>query len=640
MDVIAGFWRTGAAAEPASAVRRMMTAQAPQASQDARYWGDERFCAGAATFAATPEDRQNEQPSPVGRSDIVLADARLDNREDLLRDLGLDAGQASRASDAALAAMAWARWGEDGLPRLMGDFALAIWRANEQALVLARDPFGQRPLFFARAKGFLAFASMPDALRALPEIPRGVDREAFIGRLAYLPDQGSRSFYRGVSRVEPGTLVRLQADRTQVFAYWRPPRQVVRLRDSREYVEGLRAHMERAVRVRLRRTRGAVASHLSAGFDSSAVTATAARILAETGEPLHAFTAAPRRGYPGPAPAGRLIDEFDLAAQTARAHPNVRHQRVESFDRNPFDEMDRWGKATGQPILGPSNQVWLNAINDQARAAGCSVLLSGMWGNYTISLDGLDLLPDLVREGRLLTWLRLAAALTARREIKPKSLIRHSFGPWFPAWLWKLTGPGRTYGDIRRYSALNPGLEAEVSARARLCRHDLLLRGWRDSIAGRIEDMSASDRGAELKAINMRWGLEERDPTLDQALVEFTLAIPPEAFLQGGRVKALAKLAWSDRLPAAVIENPSLGLQAAEWHEQLTERRPEMEGLLERLSRSSELAEILDLERLQASLDRWPQAGWDDPRVISNYRGAFLSGLAAGDFHLRATGAN
>src|SRR5690606_25904486 len=93
-------------------------------------------------------------------------------------------------------------------------------------------------------------------------------------------------------------------------SYWQPsppPHRSVGSGD--DYVEGLRYHLEQATRSRLRGANGAVAAQLSAGFDSAAVTATAARILAPEGGSVVAFTAVPREGYDGLAPRNRTGDE-------------------------------------------------------------------------------------------------------------------------------------------------------------------------------------------------------------------------------------------------------------------------------------------------------------------------------------------
>src|SRR6185295_5632838 len=90
------------------------------------------------------------------RGPLLLAwDGRLDNRSDLARCVGAEPG----AADLKLLALSYERWGTDFPAHLRGDFALALWDGRERRLVLARDPFGIRPLFYARQGEGLVWAS-------------------------------------------------------------------------------------------------------------------------------------------------------------------------------------------------------------------------------------------------------------------------------------------------------------------------------------------------------------------------------------------------------------------------------------------------------------------------------------------------
>src|SRR5205085_2061359 len=99
--------------------------------------------------------------------------------------------------------------------------------------------------------------------------------------------------------------------------HWNPARETLRLGSADAYAEALREQFDRSVGARLRGAGGRVASHLSGGRDSGAVTATAARLLVASGGSVTAFTSVPRLGYDGPAPKGRICDEGPLAAATA-----------------------------------------------------------------------------------------------------------------------------------------------------------------------------------------------------------------------------------------------------------------------------------------------------------------------------------
>src|SRR5690606_33456762 len=143
--------------------------------------------------------------------------------------------------------------------------------------------------------------------------------------------------------------------------YWQPQRREAHTRAG-EYAEGLRHHLDQAVRARLRSIHPTIGTHLSAGLDSSAVTAAAAR----AGAKLVAFTAVPRAGYAGRAPDNRLGDEGPLAAATAALYPGIEHVLVHG-GRSPIEDLDRNFYLFDQPSLNPCNMVWATAIAGAAR---------------------------------------------------------------------------------------------------------------------------------------------------------------------------------------------------------------------------------------------------------------------------------
>ncbi|MEA3034034.1 MAG: hypothetical protein QOH86_2050, partial [Sphingomonadales bacterium] len=308
MTALAGYWdldRRGDAADRCAAI---LSAQAHFGPDGAAARQSGPVAMARALFRLLPEDEFDSQPlSAAGRS-LLVADLRLDNRRDLGATLGLGATELAGLADSALLARALERWGDGAVERLVGDFAFAWFDAGAGRLLLARDPLGQRPLFFARGPGFLAFASMPRGLHALPEVVRRPDTDSVARFLAHLPRSGPESFFADVRRVEPGHVVALTAAGVSSRLYWRPRRMSLRLGRFEDYVEAFRAELDGAVADRLRGGGPVTACHLSGGWDSNAVAATAARLLGP-GAALAAFTSVPRIAAGREEAGGRFSDE-------------------------------------------------------------------------------------------------------------------------------------------------------------------------------------------------------------------------------------------------------------------------------------------------------------------------------------------
>ena len=644
MTAIAGLWRLDGRPDAAEGCERMLGALRMYGPDATAAWSDGDFAVGRCLKNLLPEDRFDRQPL-TGESGVVLvADARVDNRGELARALGLGADRLRGCSDADLILRAYDRWETDAFDRIYGAFACAIWDPARRRLVLAKDSVGMRPLYYHRADRLFAFASMPKGLHALPETPYAADEDKVAELLTLTPDWGTQTLFKAIEKVEAGTFVVVgQNGGLERHRHWDPPRRTLKLPTADAYAEALREHLDQAVGNCLRGTHD-VATHLSAGFDSSSVTATAARLLAPSGGRVHAFTSVPREGYVDTARKPRLIDEGPLAAATAAMYPNIEHVLIRTGGRSPLQSLDRNFFLYERPMLNICNQVWGDAINDAVRDRKLGVLLSGGMGNMTLSYDGAELLPELIRAGRLGQWLRQARGLHESQDVRWVSVMARSFGPWFPIWLWRLARRinGASDNELSSYSLISPARvdELDLKAKAKARGQDLAYRPRKDGFDARMWVLRRGDRGGAQKGLMAGWGIDARDPTADRRLVEFCLATPTEQFMRDGVPRALARRALADRLPPEVLNAPLKGYQAADWHEGLTAARDEVAAEVERLAASAPAATALETERMRQLVRDWPQSGWDRHEVMEPYRLALLRGISAGHFLRKAAGSN
>lgn len=643
MTALAGLWRFDGQPGEIEDCRHMLRAQAAYGSDNVRDWHDGGVALGRSLAALLPEDQYDRQPIIGGGGRFrLVADLRIDNRAELTEALGLPAERTRGMADADFLMAAFERWDLDCLDHVVGDFAFALWDQAARRLVLARDPLGQRPLHYHRGPGFFAFASMPKGLHALPEIPYAADEDRVTEFLALMPENGPRSFFAGVSRLEPGHVQVTTPDGDRARSYWQPQRGPLRLRDRAAYVDTARALFDRVVGDRLRGA-GVVGSHLSAGFDSSGVTATAARLLQPAGGRVVAFTSVPPAQYDSAGFGKQLIDEGPLAAGVAALYPNIEHVRVPPSDRSPIDDLNLAFLMFERPIINPCNMDWQQEINLAARGRGLRVVLTGQFGNMGLTYAGSERLAELVGAGRWGAWARMTSGML-RHRVRLPHILSHSFGPWCPAALWLLLHRLRYDVDhgLDAYTALNPNVigQLDLAGRARAVGLDPLYRPWKNGFDMRLWVLRRVDLGNFNKGALGAWGIDMRDPTADRRWLEFCLSLPSELFVEGGKPRAFARAVLADRLPRAVLDERRKGRQAVFWHERVTKFRSEIEDELGRLGRCGPAGQALDLERLNRLATAWPKAGWAEPVTIRDYRAVMLRGVAAGHFLRRATGSN
>lgn len=537
---------------------------------------------------------------------------------------------------------AYRRWGTDFPTRLIGDFAGAIWDGQAQRLLLFRDALGRQPLHFWQRGNELLFATEPQGLLAQPRVEKQIDERWVARWLALLPHDEPSTRYLGIERVLPGHLAVFDGARMTQSRYWRPEALApVRLPRDEDYAEAIRSLLKEAIRCRIANA-GVVGSHLSAGLDSSSVTALAAQQLREDGRRLIAFTGVPAPDFDGSGYRSRIWDEGPLASRVAQIHPNIDHVLASDGGRSLFDVLDRIDATSGMPAMNPMNHMWIEAIGGEANRRGVNVMLSGGGGNMSFSYDGIGFLTGLARQAR---WLTLSRHLWAlhRRGAAWASLGNRVMAPLLPAPLRRSVRRlfGRPEMDLQQFSALRPAFAEQWGAldEARAMAGDvgntsLAARDIRLAVLGRV------DSAMMLRAQRRRFGFIEVDPTADRRVIEFCLAIPGEQFVLGGEDRSLARRAMRGVLPDEVRLERRRGLQGADWSRHLAAARSEIAEEVERLERSPLGSACLDLPRLRRLLKDWPEDGWHRDGTAIDYRLALMRGLATGRFLRRFEGGN
>jgi asparagine synthase (glutamine-hydrolysing) len=642
MTALAGYWAFGNAEPPHGRCETMLKAQQVYAPAPPSVWSDGDVALGRRLFATLPEDRYDRGPVTGGGGRWTLvADVRLDNRPELCAELGIEPSRAAVLSDAAVVMAAVERWADEAIARLVGDFALALWDRDRERLLLARDFLGQRPLHYHRSGGFFAFASMAKGLHVLPQVPPAPNCDTVAAFVALMPEDGSETFFAGVEKVRVGHVVIVTRGGLRTERYWTPATRSLGLKGTEEHAEAMREQFDRAVSDRLRGAEAGIASHLSAGLDSTTVTATAARLLAPAGGRLTAFTAVPRPGFHGVASPEVIPNEGPHAASVAAMYPNIEHVLVPNTG-SPLASLDRHFFLHERPVLNLCNAVWSNRIQDLARDRKLRILLTGARGNMTISYDGMPLLSELAAQGRLLRLARESWSLV-RSGTRVGTVAAQAIGPFLPAPIWRAIGRMRGRGrKLTDYTAISPDAIEAMRIRQLAAERGLdpNYRPRGNARETRIWVLSRSDMGNYHKATLGGWGLDTRDPTADRRLFEFCLSVPLEEYLHDGQRRALVRAAFADRLPPVVAEERRKGHQAADWYEGLSAARGEVAEELAAIAACGPARTVLDSDRMKRLVDDWPSSGWDKHATMDKYRLALMRGLSAGHFVRKATGSN
>lgn len=536
-------------------------------------WSSDTCIFAWRRMALRPETRSAPIPIVDPESGTCLiGSGRIDERAELSAALGM---HSRGASDTELMAQSFARWGEAGVDRLMGNFGFALWDGKAGRLTLAKDYFGTTPLFYHRGDGFVLFGTNPAALLATGLCSREIDHATLGENLMGRSADPEATLYRDLRRVRRAATLRIDRSGCRETIYWQPERGApLLLKSDADYVEATRAMLDRVLVGHLR-SPAPLGVMLSGGFDSGSIAATLAMLAPD--RTIAGFTCVPAGGDPDR--MRRMAREWAHVEALARKHPNIEAQAVVDKDMLPCDDRYRDLFAdTGLPIGSPALMCRRLALAEAARRSGVRTLFNGDGGNRTLTSEGPQLFAHLFRSGRwldLATEARAAAAFSGKplgkiiwrdvlRDIVPRQLLK----AWYR--LRDMRVPDITEGSLlRRPFANDSGLIDTWRAAPNSPDRIRLLRT--EEIEPVYLNVQPSHTDGMTLAYN-RMGLDVVAPLRDRRLVDFILSLPPTQFRRGGVPRFLARRMLADRLPAETLDErgyfdpfADLGLWAEKW---------------------------------------------------------------------------
>jgi asparagine synthase (glutamine-hydrolysing) len=445
--------------------------------------------------------------------------------------------------------------GTDFLPWLNGMFAFALWDRAKQRLLLARDRMGVKPLYFTTSRSGLGFASELKSLIAAGLVDGAVDPDAIADylRLGYVPRE--RSALAGVRRLLPGHYLVATTDGERDGTWWDLARDISyqSLEETSSASDELTGLFDDAVRLRMR-SDVPVASFLSGGFDSSAVSATANSLSPIR---LRTFTV----GF-----SGARFDETPLARSVAECC-STEHNEVFADPREAMAELPRLLWHLDEPIA--DSAILASYLVSRFAAQQVKVCLSGLGGDELFG--GYGRYVDNAR-GRIRRAFASAPALAG--AIAPlASRVRSAWADELqlaadPSAAWHSYLQRLQIFDTPELQKLGLGAQGQVPALI----EDLWARyPGRDPVGRRqfidqhtyLPDqiLALTDR------MSMAASLEVRVPFMDYRLVGFATRLPHDLKQTGTEYKILLKRALSHRLPPEIATRPKWGFDApvARW---------------------------------------------------------------------------
>ncbi|MBK9307117.1 MAG: asparagine synthase (glutamine-hydrolyzing) [Nitrospira sp.] len=502
-------------------------------------------------------------------------------------------------SDTEIMLASFSQWGvHQAVQRFNGMFAFAVWDRDERRLLLARDRFGEKPLYYGWMGKTFMFASELKALRAHPDFEANIDRDvlALYFRHGYIP--APYSIYCGISKVLPGTILTVDPEAgspPDSIPYW-SVRAVAEQGSANSFAgtetEAI-AHLDHLLRdaVKLRMEADVpLGAFLSGGIDSSAIVAL---MQAQSTQPVRTFSI----GFHEAA-----YNEADYAKAVAK-HLGTHHTELYVAPEEAIAVIPRLPTLYDEPFADAS-QIPTFLVSQLARR-DVTVCLSGDAGDELFA--GYDTYLHGVRIWKLIGWWPRSLRLLSGR-----GLTALSSAPW--EFLLRMVEPICPKGlrlqhqalRLKKLAELLPTDSVEAMYRGIITHWDVpdsVVIGSSEPptaftdrtqwgrISGVLRRMMYTDLITYLPdnilvkvdRASMGVGLEARVPLLDHRVAEFAWQLPVSMNVRDGRGKWILRQVLSRYVPPTLTERPKMGFAVPisawlrgplkDWGEALLDRR-------------------------------------------------------------------
>jgi asparagine synthase (glutamine-hydrolysing) len=553
---IAGYLAAGLRSELGFSLRKMAAVLAHRGPDDEGFFeavtrdGERRVGLAHRRLSIIDLSTGHQPMSNEDGSVQIVFNGEIYNFPELRAEL-IGRGYAFRTrSDTETIVHAYEEWGPECVTRFRGMFAFAIWDANRERLLLARDRYGKKPLFLYHAGGLLLFASELKAILAVAGVPRRVDRGALWDYFAYRYVPAPATLLEGIRKLMPGSYLVCERGAVTESSYFVPddgkPSAVKPLEG--DPVAAFLEQLDEAVRVRMI-SDVPFGAFLSGGIDSSAVVAMMSR---HSGHPVKTFSV----GF-----AESAYSELGYARAIATQFRTDHHELTVSQE-HLMEHLPALVRYRDAPVAEPSD-IPIYLLAREARRTVKMVLTGegadeflGGYPKHVLEryVGTYQRIPAAVRHGLIEPLCRSLPYGFRRAKTAVANLGLGDRHERLPRWFGALSGAERC--QLTRLEA--PRINHKPAVWFDSFRGNSALRGilYFDQTSWLPDNLL--ERGDRM---TMAASLEARMPFMDHQLAAFVSGLPDEWRVRGLTTKRILREAMQRVLPARILERPKIGFR-------------------------------------------------------------------------------
>ncbi len=497
-------------------VRRMATTLALRGPDDEGFYFDEHIGLGHRRLSIIDLDSGSQ---PIGNEDgsvWVVSNSEIYNFKELRAHLIKKGHHFSTKGDTEVIVHLYEEYGETFVEKLVGMFAFALWDKRNRKLLLVRDKFGIKPLYYFIDRHCLLFASEIKGILQYQALDKKLNYSALDDYFSFLYSTEPKTIFNNIHKLSPAHYLVYSAGKMTIKKYWDVNFDREEVRPEKYYREGLRSSLTESVRLALQ-SDVPVGIFLSGGIDSSAVAVVASRL---SNRPLRTFSVIFKENHFNEAPFSRVV------AKTLRTN----HHELLVTKEDAVRAIQKITAYLDEPF-GDASCIPTYCLSEFARRS-VKVVLTG---------DGSD---------------ELLAGYGWHAQSHEGTKFSHFFSKPISEVF---------YDEESRAKLYSADLRKSISQYSKLPDAETRGRKWRrfnsldKKLYTDIKTYLPSDILLKVDRMSMMNSLEARPPYLNDIYVDFVTALPAKMKYKKGIGKYLLKKAFEQDLPASVITRKKMG---------------------------------------------------------------------------------
>lgn len=539
---------------------------------------------------------------------LITADASIYNKKELCYLLDIEDNNRSSITDSQIILLAYEKWNEECPKYLVGEFAFVIYDEKENKVICVKDHMGSRSLYYSYENNIFSFSTVIEPLKNNNQLNQRWICDFLALESVVHQFEPEETIYNNIFQVLPANVILVKDNRLTKYKYWNPLKnnKVLKLKSDDEYIEAFKKVFFEAVNCRLDSDKE-ISIMLSGGLDSTSVACVAGKTLKNKDRNLISYTSIPMDGYEDNTSEHRFADESEYVDSLKDVIDNLEINYCRSEKKDSISDIKKFTRILEQPYKTFQNTFWVDEIMDKVEKRNSKVLLTGQYGNYSISygdfLINIKTLLDDRKLCKVIKEISECSKLYNEAPITTAKFIIRAFREYKNK--TKVLSIQEKYKNSplkielnNKWNIDNRIEKSEYGLRDLKCKN---IKEFRQYILNPV--MLTQIGNIETK-LSLAHGIVNRDPTKDKRVVEFCVSLPIDQFVRNGQERFLIIRAMKGILPDKIRLNSfKKGLQSADWIQRLLSKKDYIYNKLESVIQDKGCNKYLDIEKLKKQLE-------------------------------------